>query len=133
MKNNFYGNFEKALTKLLEFQKIGIKDELDRAGFIQAFEFTFEQAWKAIQKKSGEEGFPVSSPMQAFSWGLSRGWITTGSEAAWVGMVKDRNLTTHTYRESLAEEIHGRIESSYIGMFNELLSAMKGDPEDSLR
>lgn len=43
-------NFSKALAKLREFVAMPIENERDRAGVIQAFEFTFEQCWKAFQR-----------------------------------------------------------------------------------
>ncbi len=38
-------NFAKALARLREFAALPIANDRDRAGVIQAFEFTFEQCW----------------------------------------------------------------------------------------
>ena len=47
---------------------------------------------------------------QAFAFGL----IQTPDEAdVWLAMLEDRNLTTHTYREALAETIVANIRAHY--------------------
>jgi len=51
MSFKFYQNYEVAFNKLNQFAKQELKDDLDKAGLIQGFEFTFEQCWKAIQKR----------------------------------------------------------------------------------
>ena len=63
-KSSFFENFEAALNKLVEFQKLYDGSEIHRAGVIQAFEFTFEQCWKAIQKKAGLEGLILRKPQE---------------------------------------------------------------------
>jgi nucleotidyltransferase substrate binding protein (TIGR01987 family) len=49
---------------------------------------------------------------------FSRGLITEGSE--WMDMIKSRNLSTHTYNQKVADEIIGKIRSSYAKRFEEL-------------
>lgn len=127
MKIEFYQNFSTTLSKLQEFLSEEIKTDRDRAGLIQGFEFTFEQCWKAIQKKSGEEGVQVVSPKQAFSNALGRGWISQDEESIWLDMIKDRNLTSHTYKEALALEIEQSIKDIYEPAFVKILEKMKRD------
>ncbi len=125
MKVEFYHNFEITLKKLHQFSNQEIKDDLDKAGLIQGFEFTFEQCWKAIQKKGREDGLQINSPKQAFSEALSWGWIPRDKEQDWLEMIKDRNLTSHTYREELALEIISKIKNNYLSAFTYLLDQMK--------
>ncbi len=40
---------------------------------------------------------------------FSLGWID--GEPLWLRMLDDRNRTTHTYNEAVAEEIYARLES----------------------
>ena len=65
MNSSFYLNFETALSKLVSFCDQFDGSEIQRAGVIQAFEFTFEQCWKAIQKKAGTEGVTIASPKKS--------------------------------------------------------------------
>ena len=124
MSLKFYSNFEIALNKLNQFVSQEIKDDLDRAGLIQGFEFTFEQCWKAVQKKAKEEGVDVNSPKQAFSTLLSWGWISPSDENLWLEMIKDRNLTSHTYREEMSLNVSKNIIEIYTPAFNIVLGKM---------
>ena len=55
----------------------------------------------------------VATPRQAFSSALQAGCILPEDEATWLGMIQDRNLTSHTYHENLATEIVVRVRASY--------------------
>ena len=63
-------NFAKTFAKLKEFIALPIEDERDRAGVIQAFEFTYEQSWKSIQKLAARLGKNAAAPKLAFSAAL---------------------------------------------------------------
>ena len=103
-------NAEKAVARLEQFLSLPVKDERDQAGVIQAFEFTFETCWKLLQKVALIEGLAAPSPKSAISAGFHLGICEP--EQAWVSMLEDRNLTSHTYRAEAAEEIFERIRAS---------------------
>lgn len=115
-------NCHMALKKLEDFVKISQEEdsEIVRAAVIQAFEFNFEAFWKLFQKIAGEEGIIANSPKAAFSAAFQLGFIE--DENAWLSILNDRNLTTHTYHEDLAIEIFNRIKKSYL---NEFIFALK--------
>ena len=106
-------NLKLALTSLEEFLAEPVRTNRDKAGIIQAFEFTYELTWKTFQKLAQEEGLHVATPRQAFSSALQAGFVLPEDEATWLGMMQDRNLTSHTYHESLATEIVARVRMSY--------------------
>lgn len=65
---------------------------------IQRFEFTIELFWKTIKRLLREhEEIDAPSPKRSFVEAFRLGWI--GDEQAWLGMLKDRNLTSHVYKE----------------------------------
>lgn len=47
------------------------------------------------------------------------------SEENWLLMLNDRNITSHVYREEMAEEIAKRIANCYIQEFELLLQKIK--------
>ena len=86
------------------------KDPVVRDAAIQRFEYTFEAVWKSAQMylkslESLEAGSPKSAIRMSFQVGL------LNEETARMAMIMadDRNLTVHTYNESLAEQIYSRI------------------------
>ncbi len=125
MSFKFYQNFEVAFNKLNQFSKQELKDDLDKAGLIQGFEFTFEQCWKSIQKAAGPEGVKIASPKMAFTWAMEKGWIATTDETVWLDMLTDRNLTSHTYREEVANSVIMNIQRTYVTALSDLLRRMK--------
>ncbi len=40
------------------------------------------------------------------------GWLTEGDEF-WIQMIKDRNITSHTYSKPLENKIYARLQSYY--------------------
>ncbi len=112
-------NFGKALSKLQEFAAMPILNDRDRAGIIQAFEFTFEQCWKAFQQIAAAQGLTAASPRQSLQAAAQLRLIDTADEATWLEMLHDRNMTSHLYREELAIEIAGRVVARYLTLLSE--------------
>lgn len=88
-----------------------------RDATIQRFEFTFELAWKTLQLFLLHQGFDTPGPRQVLKQAYAFGLIQTPEEAdVWLAMLEDRNLTTHTYRETLAETIVANIREHYAAL-----------------
>lgn len=117
-------NFKRTLAQLKSFAALPIINDRDKAGIIQAFEYTFEQSWKTIQKKAGVEGVEVASPKKAFMFAFQNSWISKDKELIWLKMIEDRNLTSHTYKEDIANEVLDRILKDYIASFEGLLTKL---------
>lgn len=118
-------NFEKTLKQLKSFVALPIQNDRDKAGIIQAFEYTFEQCWKAMQKKAGHDGVQIGSPKKAFIFAFQNSWIPPASEKLWLQMIEDRNLTSHAYKEDIAAEVLHRIMRDYISCFDGLLQKLR--------
>ncbi len=106
-------NLAKAFASLESFLDEEVKSDRDRAGVIQAFEYTFELCWKFLQKMAWAEGLQAASPRQALKAAFQLGLITSEDEEHWLGMLGDRNNTVHTYRAEIAQEIFLRIRDNY--------------------
>lgn len=57
-----------------------------------------------------------------FKEAFAIGWID--NEEMWIRMIKDRNLSSHTYNEDLANEILGRIPT-YTLMIEKTFETLK--------
>ncbi len=112
-------NFGKALSKLREFTATPIIDDRDRAGIVQAFEFTFEQCWKAFQQIAMMQGIATASPRQALEAAVRLKLIRREDEQAWLDMLRDRNMTSHLYQEAVAVEIAQRVVDRYLILLDE--------------
>ncbi len=116
MPNNViesYETFKKAFSKLVEYVDTDNGTEKDRSAIINAYQYTFELWWKTLQKYLKQEEIldelgPGSVIRTAFQYNI----IENGD--VFMSMLKDRNLITHTYKEDIAEEIHGRIKDEYL-------------------
>ena len=104
-------NAEAAMASLTAFLAEPVTTERDRAGVIQAFEFTFEAVWKLLKAVAERDGLAAESPRRALIAGYTLGVIQ--DEALWLAMLNDRNLTTHTYHHQVAARIFEAIRDRY--------------------
>ena len=87
-----------------------------RDGVIQRFEFTAELAWKTMREYLLDQGYAeINSPKA----------VMIEDADGWIKLMTDRNMTSHVYNEETAEEIFKRIETIYLGLFEEALAYMK--------
>ena len=115
--------------KALETLKLRPKSEdgsdVVRDASIQRFEYTFEALWKATQLYlREEEGLTVGSPKRVVRASFQVDLLNEDQTRLALEMVDDRNLTVHTYNETLAEAIYSRIPG-YIALMERWLDAMK--------
>jgi nucleotidyltransferase substrate binding protein (TIGR01987 family) len=104
-------NAQNALKELHSYLGEPIRTARDRAGVIQAFEFSFETIWKLLQKLAEADGLAVNSPREAFTFAFQKGFVRDQNN--WLAMIKHRNLTSHVYREEVALEVFEAIKTSY--------------------
>jgi len=120
-----YADYSKAVSRLHEILQLE-ENEYIYDATIQRFEFTYELAWKLLKAYMGHIGIAgVNSPREAFKEAFAAGLINDGDN--WIKMLKDRNLTTHTYNEEQAKAIYNRIKADYIHLFIALRDRLKGE------
>lgn len=107
-----FENFDKSYKLLKKYSNKPITTELERAGIIQFFEMTFELAWKVLKDYLESEGYTVKSPRETVKQAFQIGVIDNGH--VWIDALSNRNLTTHTYDEELANKMTNEILSAYI-------------------
>ncbi|MCC8368593.1 MAG: HI0074 family nucleotidyltransferase substrate-binding subunit [Rickettsia endosymbiont of Oxypoda opaca] len=115
-----FENFRRAFMKLEAIYLKPITE--DRAyidATIQRFEFTFELAWKFLKEYFAQKGILLNYPKEILKEAFTVGMIS--DENLWIYMLVDRNMTSHTYDEKLADEIYKRIRD-YVPAIKELLN-----------
>jgi len=79
---------------------------------IQRFEYSTEAFWKYLKAYlSIEHNLSANSPREVIRTGLRAKLYGEEISKELLQMLDDRNLTSHTYVEKLAETIAGRIPS----------------------
>ena len=119
-----FQNFEKSLLLLEGALAIPLPDVYQRAGLIQFFETTFELSWKVMKDYFEAEGFvDVKSPRAVIKKAFETGLIEEGH--VWMELLKDRNLTAHTYDEATADKVETLIEEKYHPVIRKLYESLK--------
>lgn len=119
-------NFRNALQRLkeaaTELQQRSASDVV-RDGVIQRFEFTYELAWKSTKAYLEDIGIVDKlSPKAVIKEAYAQKIIL--NEQNWLLMLQDRNMTSHVYKEEMAQEIAERIIVHYINEFELLLQKL---------
>lgn len=77
-----------------------------RDSTVQRFEFTTEILWKTLKEFLHEkEGVECKSPKSCIREFFSTGYVSSEEANILLQMIDDRNLTSHTYHEDVAEKI----------------------------
>ncbi len=97
----------RAITRLEEVMSWPDSHDGRVEAAIQCLEFVVELYWKLLKHMLYHEGIPAQTPREVFREAFTAGRI--GDEDIWLRMLRDRNLSSHTYNEDLAQEILGRI------------------------
>lgn len=116
--------FSRAVERLDEALALPVSDVV-RDACIQRFEFSFELGWKAVQQAARNQGRDCVSPKSCLREAFALGWLE--DENAWLAMLSDRNLTSQTYNEELAQAVYGRMRThaSLLKELNRTLSNIR--------
>jgi nucleotidyltransferase substrate binding protein (TIGR01987 family) len=93
-------------------------DEFMRDSVIQRFAVAYELAWKMLKLRLEQEAMAVSTPRQVLQAALQAGFISDGN--AWTELQSNRNLTTHTHDEALAQRVYEFVQREGLALFEEL-------------
>ncbi|MGA2298848.1 MAG: HI0074 family nucleotidyltransferase substrate-binding subunit [FCB group bacterium] len=94
-----FENYEKAFNKLSQILKRDSLDEYEQMALIQAFEFTFELAWKTMKDYLIESGFKVTGPKEAIRQAYNAEYIKDGD--VWMEAIEKRNESSHAYDDTI--------------------------------
>ena len=90
---------------------------------IQAFEFTFELAWKTLKDYLDYQGVIVRSPREAIKESFSEQLIEDGH--LWIQMLEKRNELTHTYNEAQSQKAVITICDKYFSGIQQVYLTLK--------
>ena len=114
-----YERFLQALSRLLQIIEHRSGDHIDaeiiRDATVQRFEFTLEQAWKAMQvyliDEIGTHPDDLSGPKKVIREGAKSKIISMPQ--IWLEMIDARNKLSHRYDEEMAMEYYRLIKTDY--------------------
>jgi nucleotidyltransferase substrate binding protein (TIGR01987 family) len=119
-------SFQKTEKALIALENIVKKpQDPDRSNIdatIQRFEFTIELFWKLLKKLLLAKGVSTQYPRDVLQEAFRGNMID--DEQIWINMLNDRNQTSHTYDEDLADQIYKHIVI-YTPIFRKTLSNLK--------
>jgi nucleotidyltransferase substrate binding protein (TIGR01987 family) len=117
-----FRNFSRAYTLLREAveRKVAELNELEREGAIQRFEYTFELAWLTLKDRLEYAGVTLSeiTPRNVIREAFAAKLIADAD--AWMDMLVDRNLMSHTYDFARIEAVIENIRSRYLAVLDNL-------------
>jgi nucleotidyltransferase substrate binding protein (TIGR01987 family) len=114
----------KALTTLQELTSKSNLSVIERDAAIQRFEYTFEATWKAAQMFLNEfEGLNANSPKSTVRACWQVGIFDEEHAQKALQMCETRNMTVHTYNETLAVSVYREI-SEYAALLDLWLQEM---------
>jgi nucleotidyltransferase substrate binding protein (TIGR01987 family) len=99
--------------------------DLEKDGLIQRFEYTHELAWKVMKDYLKYQGtVDLGGSRDAIREAFKINLVEDGE--SWMDMIKSRNLTAHTYNDSVASEIFLKIVINYYPLFKSFQIQMGG-------
>ncbi len=100
------------------------RDDLDRDGVIQRFEFTVELLWKTLKILLEYQGITCQSPRNCIKLAFRHGVIE--DDEILLDMLEDRNRSSYVYNEQIAEAIFLRIRTIYSQAIRRVLEGLRG-------
>jgi nucleotidyltransferase substrate binding protein (TIGR01987 family) len=116
-------HYEKAYKRLADALKRKKYDDLEQAGLIQTFEFTFELGWKTLKDLLIAEGFDAKTPRQTIKEAFRAEYIKDGQ--LWLEALEKRNLMAHIYDETESKAAIKLIKDKYFYILEDLYLFLK--------
>ena len=118
-------NFAKALAQLGKACEQDSYSDLERAGMVQMFEFTFELAWKTLKDLLFFEGYDEKTPRSVIRRSFEVEYLTEEDAEAFLDALKKRNLLSHTYEEEVAEAALALIKQTYFPVLKRAYNTLR--------
>ena len=109
-----FANLQKALARLEEACDQETYSNLELAGLVQTFEFTFELCWKTLKDLLTAEGYIVNSPRETIRKAFEMSLIDDAEH--WFAALDSRNILSHIYNEATAKQAETWIKNDFAPM-----------------
>ena len=106
-------NFGRAMSQLETACEKDEYSDLERAGLVQMFEFSFELAWKTLKDLLFTEGYDEKTPRSVIRRSFEVEYLSEDDTEIFLDALKKRNLLSHTYEEEVAEKALELIKKTY--------------------
>lgn len=113
-------NLGKAQQRLSKACSQETYNELELAGLVQTFEFSFELTWKTLRDLLEFEGFDVASPRSVIRTALEARHLTSQQCETLLEALIKRNLLSHTYDEENVLKAQKLILGSFAPVIKEV-------------
>lgn len=122
-----FSNLQRAHINLVEMLELLKKEPSNKAyklAVIQSYEMDIELAWKTLKDYLNYLGYKVQAPREVIKQAFAIEIIEDGE--VWLKMLDDRNLTSHIYDETKAQEVVDSIEGDYFTKLDFIYNFLKG-------
>jgi len=109
-------NFSKAMAQLEAACALDEYTDLQRAGLVQMFEYSFELGWKTLKDLLFHEGYDEKTPRDVLRRAFEAGYLAEDDTEIGLDALDKRNLLSHTYNEEIAQEAVQLIKEQYTPM-----------------
>ena len=118
-------NFCRALAQLEKACDQEDYSDLERAGLVKMFEFSFELSWKALKDLLFYEGYDVKSPREVIRKSFETEYINEDDSEVFLDALDKRNLLSHTYEGETALEAERLIKGRFCPLLRRICNAME--------
>jgi nucleotidyltransferase substrate binding protein (TIGR01987 family) len=117
-----YKNLKQALSRLEEACVQEEYSNLELAGLVQTYQFTFELCWKTLKDLLTFEGYDVKTPRETIRKAFDVSLIDDIDR--WFTALDSRNLLTHIYDEPMAKQTINRIKNEFEPMLRKCTDSL---------
>lgn len=117
--------FRRATSRLVAACAQGEYTDLERAGLVQTFAFSFELGWKTLKDLLDHEGFPEQTPRGVLRRAFETGHLAAADVEAALDALDQRNLLSHTYDDEAAQMAVDLIRSRFAPLLERLLAHLE--------
>lgn len=113
-------SFGAALARLDQACAKDSYTDLERAGLVHTFMFTYELSWKTLQALLAFVGFIVNSPRETIRQAFEAGYLDEGDCEAFLRALDNRNRLHHIYSADEARYAEDSIKGELVEVLRRL-------------